>query len=147
MTNALNLTFLINIIKLKINHLNDFKKMPLNLMKIYDICKSGEALLNHLQEWSLVPRIRDCPQCSGPMTLYNCNEDGWRWRCRNKISFRKQAAKLCDQKIGFRNAIKRCDSLKLDRTEEFYRLAGRLCSQDIQIEENEEDLIEEMLDF
>ena len=47
---------------------------------------------------------------------------------------------------------KRCQQLNLDRTEEFFRLAGKLYNpladvhEEIEREEDEEDLAEEMLD-
>ena len=51
----------------------------------------------HLQVWSLVPWVLNCPSCTVWMNVYNCIEDGW--RCKNKINARKQAGKVCDQNV------------------------------------------------
>jgi hypothetical protein len=77
---------------------------PLNLIKIYDICKNKEILLKSLQEWGLVPKIGEfyCPKCDEPMRLFNQGDRDWRWTCLNKISVRKQAAKPCGKKVEFR---------------------------------------------
>jgi len=76
--------------------------MPFNLLKIYDICKSDEALLQQLQDWRLVPSYRNCPSCENPMKLLPNKEDGWMWRCKNKIVKRKQSPKECGKMIRFR---------------------------------------------
>ncbi len=76
--------------------------MSLNLVKIYDICRDNDTLLENLQNWGLIPREKSCPKCGYGMSLMNVKEDGWTWYCSNKISIRKQRATKCSQKVSMR---------------------------------------------
>ena len=41
-------------------------------------------------------------KCSYPMVLHADQDDGWRWKCNNKISERKQKAVACGGHVRFR---------------------------------------------
>ena len=78
--------------------------MPITLIKLYELNKNPPALLEAMQEWNLIPRVGGykCPKCSYPMVLYADQDDGWRWKCNNKISERKQKAVACGGHVRFR---------------------------------------------
>ena len=77
--------------------------MPITLIKLYELNKNPPALLEAMQEWNLIPRVGGykCPKCSYPMVLHADQDDGWRWKCNNKISERKQAV-ACGGHVRFR---------------------------------------------
>ena len=78
--------------------------MPITLVKLYELNKNPPALLEAMQEWNLIPRVGGykCPKCSYPMVLHSDQDDGWRWKCNNKISERKQKAVACGGHVRFR---------------------------------------------
>ena len=78
--------------------------MPITLIKLYELNKNPPALLEAMQEWNLIPRVGGykCPKCSYPMVLHADQDDGWRWKCNNKISERKQKAVACGGHVRFR---------------------------------------------
>ena len=78
--------------------------MPLNLIKIYDICRENETLPVHLENWGLVPKVGDylCPKCDQPMKLLYFQNEGWFWDCQSKTPIRKQAPKRCNKRVSMR---------------------------------------------
>ena len=78
--------------------------MPLNLIKIYDICRENDTLPGQLQKWGLVPKEGEflCPKCDDPMKLLYFQNQGWCWDCQSKKSIRKQASKRCNKRISMR---------------------------------------------
>lgn len=78
--------------------------MPINLIQLFRLNSDLDAFLGMMQAWNLVPIEGEyaCPNCNAPLKLYRDSEDGWRWRCNNKVSVRKQAAQPCGTKVRFR---------------------------------------------
>ena len=73
--------------------------MSLNLIRIYDICRDQNTLLENLQNWGLIPRQKNCPKCFFPMDLCKNEDKSWMWYCSNKVSFRKQKLTKCNKKV------------------------------------------------
>ena len=73
--------------------------MSINLIKIYEICRDENSLIDQIQNWGLIPRHLSCPKCLKPMSLINCARDGWTWKCNKNVSIRKQAAKYCNKRF------------------------------------------------
>ncbi|KAK9721702.1 hypothetical protein QE152_g20755 [Popillia japonica] len=62
-------------------------------------------LPQHLQRWGLIPtEDYKCPTCGNSLKLERAPEsiDGWLWRCYHKISFRKQARRVCGTRVALR---------------------------------------------
>ena len=78
--------------------------MPLNLIKIYDICRENNRLPTQLQNQGLIPTegIYLCPKCNEPMKLLYFEKQGWNWDCKSEKSIRKQAKKICNTRVSMR---------------------------------------------
>ena len=79
----------------------------LNLIKIYEISKDEDMLLQFLLKWNLVPKEGEnlCPKCSGVLKLVreSDRDDGFRWRCFNKTApYSKAKRKICGTNVEFR---------------------------------------------
>lgn len=81
--------------------------MPLNLIKIYDICRENDTLPGQLQKWGLVPKEGEflCPKCDDPMKLLYFQNQGWCWDCQSKNQLENKLQKdatsefLCVEKL------------------------------------------------
>lgn len=77
-----------------------------NLIKLYDISRKPDDLLQILQEYNLIPAKKSCPNCTNLMEIKPMKEksDGFMWRCRAKYQPREKAAYVeCDTKRSIRD--------------------------------------------
>nr|XP_022904005.1 uncharacterized protein LOC111416268 [Onthophagus taurus] len=66
----------------------------------------GEALVNRLREWGVIPKEGEykCSLCETPLVLQHRSNapDGYIWACNGRVSFRKQKKRKCGKVVPFR---------------------------------------------
>ncbi|KAK9744526.1 ISXO2-like transposase domain [Popillia japonica] len=79
--------------------------VTMTFMEVMEISRNINELPQHLQRWGLIPtEDYKCPTCGNSLKLERAPEsiDGWLWRCYHKISFRKQARRVCGTRVALR---------------------------------------------
>lgn len=81
--------------------------MAFNLIRLHELCKDKNKLLEQLCVWKLIPREGEynCFKCGGSMKIGNDNSrmDGFRWRCDNTTAkYSKGKREKCETFVEFR---------------------------------------------